>query len=688
MVEQGTLNPFVVGSNPSWLTVMSERMWSLHLWPTRRSSRAYVIGAATAFAVFILSQGFAGHPLVAALTDLAFTGFGVATLVACVVAATNAPASQRTGWRVFAVGSASWTAGHVVVDGTGLSVGPAAVSDLLFLIAPLLYTVGYVAFLFGHQRQLNGIALAFDACAVALAFLAGLALAFPDIFPGELVPLPTTVAISYPVLYAAATAAALSALWGIPHDRPRGAHVSLASGMALSTVSSTLWLPGFMRGEAGPGSLLDPLWLLGMLAIAGGAYLAIEDHQRNTMSRMPRQAVHLLRLLLPAAVAIPAAYVLVASQLDLATRTDRLVAVAIAITVVILATRVGLALLWNYQLAERERRLAIQYQVLYDVGLETANEHSVEDLVRLIVDRATDLTRCHGSTLALAEPGQGFIFRALRKVTIDLRDTVGEPLVGIGLAAAEARELVVASDYPSHPHSTVRLRALIASAMSAPLIARGDLVGVLTVYSKTPRGFQGATQQLFRLYAAQAAVAIANARLLAESRRLASHDSLTGVLNRRSLVERLEVQVAEARRHGDAFCVLMCDLDGLKQVNDTAGHLVGDDVLRRVAQGILHAARTEDSVARFGGDEFVLLLPRTSSAQGQEFVARLGSELREVTYLWGGRDRALPRLSVGIAAFPEDGLTADALIAAADARMYLDKSRARGLLISRLVNTV
>lgn len=656
-------------------------------WLTRRSSRTYLIGAATVLAVFVVSQGFSDHALAVAFADLAFTGFGVAALVACVVAAIDAPAAQRIGWRFFAAGSASWTAGHVAVEGTGLRIAPAALSELLFLIAPLFFAGGYVAFLFGRQRQLDGIALAFDASAVALALLAGLALAIPDIFAGQLIPLPTTVAIAYPVLYAAATAAALSALWGIPHDRPRGAHVSLAIGMALSTLVSTLWLRGFVRGDAGPGSLLDPLWLLGMLAIAGGAYLAIEEHGHGTRSQLPRQAVHLLRLLLPAAVAVPAAYVLVASQLDTVTRTDRLVAMAVAATVVILAIRVGLALFWNYQLAERERRLATQYQVLYDVGLETANEHSVEDLVRLIVDHATDLTRCHGSTLALAEPGQGFIFRALRKVTIDLRDTVGEPLVGIGLAAAEAREVIIASDYPSHPYSTVRLRALIASAMSAPLIARGDLVGVLTVYSRTPRGFRGATQRLFRLYAAQAAVAIANARLLAESRRLASHDGLTGVLSRRSLVERLEVEVAEARRHGDAFCVLMCDLDGLKQVNDTAGHLVGDHVLQRVAQGIFQAARTEDSVARFGGDEFVLILPRTTFVQGQEFVARLASGLRELSYLWGGRDRPLPRVSIGIAAFPEDGLTADALIAAADARMYLDKSRARGPLIARPVTT-
>lgn len=652
-------------------------MSSLRARLTRRSSRAYLIGAVAALGVSVVSQGSPGDPLAAALRDIAFTGFGVAALAACIAAAIDAPAPQRRGWSLFAAGSATWTAGQVIVDGNGLSVGPVAASDLLFLVAPLLFVGGFVAFLLGQRRRLNGIALAFDALAVALALLASLALTVPALFTEPASPR-TTIALFYPLLYAAATASAFSALWGIPHDRPRGAHISLALGAGLSALASVLWLPGIMPGGPPLGRLLDPLWLLGMLAIAGGAYVAVEDGRSGTISRLPRQVVHLLRLLLPAAVAVTAAFVLVASQLDAETRTDGVVTMSIATTVVIFATRVGLALFWNYQLGERERRRAVQYQVLYDVGLETANEHSVEDLVRLIVDRATDLTRCHGSTLALEEPGRGFLFRALRKVSLDLRDTVGEPLVGIGRAAVETRELVVARDYRSHPYSTVPLRPLIASAMSAPLIARGELIGVLTVYSQTPRTFLGPTQRLFRLYAAQAAVAIANARLLADSRLLASHDSLTGVLNRRSLVERLEVLVAEARRHGDSFCVLMCDLDGLKQVNDSAGHLVGDEVLRRVAQGIRDAARAEDSVARFGGDEFILLLPRTSLAQGQGFGTRLGSRLRRLTYVWGGRERELPRVSIGVAAFPDDGLTADALIAAADARMYVDKSRARG----------
>ena len=94
-------------------------------------------------------------------------------------------------------------------------------------------------------------------------------------------------------------------------------------------------------------------------------------------------------------------------------------------------------------------------------------------------------------------------------------------------------------------------------------------------------------------------------------------------------------------------------------------------------------ARAEDVVARFGGDEFVLLLPRTSLDAARALVTRLASELPEQTYMWAGMPHALPRVSFGIAAFPEDGLLADQLIAKADERMYADKARAGGRLVDR-----
>lgn len=234
--------------------------------------------------------------------------------------------------------------------------------------------------------------------------------------------------------------------------------------------------------------------------------------------------------------------------------------------------------------------------------------------------------------------------------------------------------------YADHPRSTATLHGAIASAIAVPLIAHGHLIGTITAYSSAPRTFVGETQRLFRLYAAQAAIAISNARLLSVTRKLASNDPLTGLLNRRILVERLEAETAEARRHGDAFCVVLCDVDKLKAVNDRAGHLVGDEVLVRVARSLREGARTEDVVARFGGDEFVLLLPRTGLEAAEQLVMRLAIELPEHTYPWAGRPHALPRVSFGVASFPTDGLLADVLIAAADARMYADKARARGLV--------
>ena len=645
-----------------------------------RSWRAGLVALAGALAIYGLEQLLpAGWPR-GALASVAWLGFGLGAMAAAMRAAETTRGRERLPWVFVALAVAAWTAGMLVRSAfliADVAIPTPTLDDVAYVSAAGLLIFGFIAMLRGQRLAIYALLL--DSGAVVLLLLAAIALLLSSALASEMKeePLVTTAVLLYAVLWSAATGAALSALWGSPMEQPRRAFAILAVGVALNALAFTLSLPTFLWGRFQAGTPLDLLWMLGMIAIGTSAGTWIEDRTTEPRRLFSRDVVELSRLALPAVTAgLAAALVVIANASN--SGVELFVDSAVATTMIILAVRAGLALYTNRRLSETERRRAVQFEALYEVGLAAAGERSLDDLVRLVVEQATQLSRTDGAMLALAEPGKGFIIRALRpNRQLGLRDSVGEPLAGISLAAVETRDLVVAPRYAEHLQSTKPLHATIASAIAVPLIAHGELVGTLAMYSATPRAFASDTQRLVRLYAAQAAIAIANARLLAETHRLARDDDLTGVLNRRSLMERLDGEIAIAARHGDIFAVVLCDVDGLKSVNDTAGHLAGNEVLIKVARIMRESVRVEDVVARFGGDEFVLLLPRTGLLPAQALVGRIESRLREESYHWAGRDHPLPSVSFGIAWFPDDGRTDDALLAIADERMYEDKARTR-----------
>lgn len=217
------------------------------------------------------------------------------------------------------------------------------------------------------------------------------------------------------------------------------------------------------------------------------------------------------------------------------------------------------------------------------------------------------------------------------------------------------------------------LKATAANLLAVPLPAGYQMNGALLLQSHQTVGFGQAELMLLGRVSEQVAAAIERKQLQARLQSMAMFDQLTQLPNRHLLQDRIRRALARAQRQGSQLAVLYLDLDRFKQINDELGHAAGDDILKQAGQRLLASVRQSDTVARIGGDEFVVLLEDADSAGAIQAAAeKIRSALSEPFELHGKRLKTPP--SIGMAMFPAHGITDQQLLDNADDAMYAAKN--------------
>lgn len=258
-----------------------------------------------------------------------------------------------------------------------------------------------------------------------------------------------------------------------------------------------------------------------------------------------------------------------------------------------------------------------------------------------------------------------------------MRFHLGEGVTGEVAAKGQTIYVPDVAKDPRYLHYKGHTRTT-GSFLAAPLRSKGKILGVMNLNRKRLDAFTLQEVRLVEAVAAQAALAIANARLYQQTLELSFTDSLTAVANRRQLFLRLEQEFSRSVRFGDPLSLLMIDLDLFKQINDQFGHTVGDGVLRGVALALRRNVRKVDIVARYGGEEFCIVLPRVGKPEALEVAEKLRRSVAATTL--PGPEGGAPlniTISIGVASLGIDSDDVAGLIEKADSALYEAKRQGR-----------
>jgi len=309
-------------------------------------------------------------------------------------------------------------------------------------------------------------------------------------------------------------------------------------------------------------------------------------------------------------------------------------------------------------------------QAMFELSQDLGNSLSLSETLSVLSMRLRKLI--HYDSIAVYVNRNGWLLPELVsgenfKVLSSLKIRVGEGLCG--WVAENGKPIIngnpqVEAGYSADPEKYATLQ----SALAVPLDGLNGVVGVLAMYHSSLDAFTPDHLRILLAVASKVALSVENALKYQQAESSATTDFLTGLPNARSLFVHLAQEVARCRRMKTSLAVMVCDIDGLKKINDSYGHLEGDKLLREFSMRLKEACRGYDYVARMGGDEFVVTAPGLTPESALEKAARLNQAAIDAGRETCGRD--VVSLSVGTAFCPEDGFDVEALLAEADRRMY------------------
>src|SRR6476646_5598164 len=328
-------------------------------------------------------------------------------------------------------------------------------------------------------------------------------------------------------------------------------------------------------------------------------------------------------------------------------------------------------------------RQSQELHIFHDVAKALTSSLDLDSILQTIMEKMAEYFQPDTWSLLMVDEEKNELYFAIAVGTAaealkNVRLKVGEGIAGW---VAKNGERLIVPDVMTDPRFAKRIDEMTKwetrSIICVPLRSKLRVLGVIQLVNVHLDHFTNQETFFLQSLCDYAAIAIENARAVEKIQELTITDDCTGLYNARHLYKTLEAEVYRSSRFGYEFSVLFIDLDHFKHVNDTYGHLVGSKLLQEIGFKIKSQLRLIDYAFRYGGDEFVILLPQTDKHSALVVAKRIQDMMRKTVFLAEDGLNLNVRCSMGLATYPEDAKSSHEIIRQADEMMYMVKNSSR-----------